>query len=255
MKRIIINLVVFLSLFGVAEAKDAADWNRQAHEGNALFQIAQYDKAIQKYEEILTAGYVSAELHYNLGNAYFRLKDYPQAILNYERALRLSPKDAEIKMNLDIANARIEDKIEEIPGIFFITWVRNLSNMFSLNVWGIIVVVFLIFTVGFTFIYLCSTSFYIKRTTFSLGILCLLLFLSSFGLGNQRYSTMYRKTEAIVFRPLVSVKSSPQETSVEKFVIHQGTKVQIKDELTGWIKIRLADGNIGWIEKEKVEVI
>lgn len=252
MKKIV-GYIVFLLIFGFATANE--DINKAVHEGNALYKIAEYSKAIQKYEEALTAGYEASELYYNLGNSYFRIHEYPSAILNYERALRLSPKDQEVLTNLEIANSRIEDKVEAVPSVFFVKWLQNLSNSLSLNAWGIITIALLFAACVLVFFYLKSTSFYIKRTTFYCGILCLILFLSSFGLGNHRYHTIHKKTEAIVFQPLVVAKSSPQGTSVDKFVMHQGTKVFIQEKVSGWIKIRLANGNVGWIEEGKVEVI
>ena len=252
MKRIV-GYIICLLTFGFAMANE--DANKTLHEGNALYKIAEYSKSIQKYEEVLKAGYEAPELYYNLGNAYFRLHEYPEAILNYERALRLSPKDQDILTNLEIANSRIEDKVDKVPKVFFVKWIQSLSNVFSLNVWAIIAIVLLFATCILTFLYLKSSSFYLKRSTFSLGILCFLLFLLSFGLGNHRYASINKKSEAIVFQPLVVAKSSPQSTSVEKFVIHQGTKVFIQEELGGWIKIRLANGNVGWIEETTVKII
>jgi len=34
------------------------------------------------------------------------------------------------------------------------------------------------------------------------------------------------------------------------FVIHEGLKVRLEDTLDDWVKIRLADGKIGWILAE-----
>ena len=252
MKKIV-GYIIFLLGFGFVVANENVE--KMVQEGNALYKIAEYSKAIQKYEEVLNADYEAPELYYNLGNSYFRLHEYPSAILNYERALRLSPRDKSVLTNLEIANSRIEDKVNVVPKVFFVKWIQNISSSQTLNAWGVITIVFLLFTCIFIFFYLKSSSFVLKKATFFSGILCLLLFLFSFGLGNQRYHTIHNKSEAIVFQALVVAKSSPQGTSVDKFVIHKGTKVFIQEKMGGWIKIRLADGNVGWIEEEKVTII
>jgi SH3-like domain-containing protein len=39
------------------------------------------------------------------------------------------------------------------------------------------------------------------------------------------------------------------------FILHEGTKVTIIDELSGWQNIRLRDGKEGWIEAGNTERI
>ena len=56
--------------------------------------------------------------------------------------------------------------------------------------------------------------------------------------------------------PVSSVKSSPSSTSSKDlFVIHEGTKVNIIDQVNGWYNISLADGRQGWVRKNDIEVI
>ena len=52
--------------------------------------------------------------------------------------------------------------------------------------------------------------------------------------------------KAIIFSPVVSGKSSPDSSGTDLFVLHEGTKVNINDEVGEWFEIRLSDGNKGW---------
>lgn len=61
--------------------------------------------------------------------------------------------------------------------------------------------------------------------------------------------------EAIVLAGAVSVKSSPDDSGTEVFVIHEGTKVNVLSTLSDWSEVRLADGNIGWLQSSTIEKI
>ena len=58
--------------------------------------------------------------------------------------------------------------------------------------------------------------------------------------------------QAIIMTPTVTVKSSPSETSVDLFVLHEGSKVTILETSNGWNKIRIANGSVGWLEVDKM---
>ena len=61
--------------------------------------------------------------------------------------------------------------------------------------------------------------------------------------------------EGVVIEQSLTVKTSPDLKSTDAFVIHEGLKVNLEDRLDNWIKIRLADGKVGWIESNTVERI
>ena len=52
--------------------------------------------------------------------------------------------------------------------------------------------------------------------------------------------------------PTATVKSTPNESSVDLFVLHEGTKVTILETSNGWNKIRIANGSLGWLEADKM---
>ena len=51
------------------------------------------------------------------------------------------------------------------------------------------------------------------------------------------------------------MKSSPDDSGTEVFVIHEGTKVNVLSTLSTWSEVRLADGNIGWLQSSTIEKI
>jgi SH3-like domain-containing protein len=70
-----------------------------------------------------------------------------------------------------------------------------------------------------------------------------------------RITDLHRTDEAIVTAALTTIKNSPDVSSSDAFVLHSGVKVQITETVDAWMKIRLADGKVGWMERDAAERI
>ena len=55
--------------------------------------------------------------------------------------------------------------------------------------------------------------------------------------------------------PTVMVKSSPNESSVDLFVLHEGTKVEVMEESESWLKIKIANGSVGWMPSSSLATL
>jgi hypothetical protein len=64
-----------------------------------------------------------------------------------------------------------------------------------------------------------------------------------------------RRNEAVVTAPVTTVKNSPDRSSSDAFVLHAGVKLLILDAVNDWVKVRLPDGKVGWMEQSAAEVI
>ena len=65
-----------------------------------------------------------------------------------------------------------------------------------------------------------------------------------------------KSDRAVVMRPVVAVKSSPSsDTSKDLFILHEGTRVTVVDEVGRWNNIELADGRQGWLQSDDIEKI
>ncbi len=230
-------------------------WGQDGSKGDSLYRTGDYEGAIECYEKIIADGYTSADLHYNLGNSYYRTEQLGLAILNYERALRLEPGMSDARQNLQLANSKTVDRITVLPRFFVVDWYNALITRATPHTWRILFLLFLALT-GVSLV----TLFLTHRITFKkISLLTLLLFalLSLFSLFFLFKSTHYYNShrEAIVIEPSVTVKSSPETESVDKLILHEGTKVTITENLAGWNKITLADGTTGWCQEENLERI
>ena len=104
-------------------------------EGDSAYIKEDYTAAIQIYEALLKNG-EAAEVYYNLGNSYYKIGEIAKAVLNYERALLLQPGNSDIRANLEVARAKTIDKVEAIPEVFFVSWIKSLINSMSVDAWA-----------------------------------------------------------------------------------------------------------------------
>ncbi|OYT14269.1 MAG: hypothetical protein B6I19_00830 [Bacteroidetes bacterium 4572_114] len=224
-------------------------------EANKVYNEGSYGQAIELYEKVLENGYTSAEVYYNLGNAFFKQNNFAAAILNYEKAKKIEPNDEDINFNLKIANNRIVDKIETVPELFYLQWWNSLIYALTVDQWGWTGLISFFLLLVMALIFLLSRIVWLKKLSFWFGLLFLLISISTYALANQKFNSFRKDHEAIVFTPTVTVKSSPSESSIDLFVIHEGTKVELTDNLGDWYEIKIANGSVGWIKNDDIEKI
>ncbi|TZF81912.1 tetratricopeptide repeat protein [Pedobacter sp. BS3] len=223
--------------------------------GNEQYAKSKYNDAITSYQQILDAGYQSAALYYNLGNAYYKNGRIAPAILNYEKAYRLSPGDEDIRFNIRFANSKITDKVIEAPELFIQQWWKGLLFSFTANTWAGLSVLLVLAASALFIVYLFAAMVSVKRTSFYAGLTLLILGCLVIIITNRQAHYFETHREAIVFTPSVTVKSSPNADSGNLFVLHEGTKVQLLENFGDWMRIRLANGNEGWISRNDAKEI
>ena len=223
--------------------------------GNKAYINGNYTEALEYYTAILNEGKYSAKLYYNVGNTYFKLGDMGRAILFYNRALRLTPNSDDVQHNLKIALAHTKDNIAQIPEFFLNRWMRTLSRSMNCTAWSIFSLAAIGVMLIFLLFFFLGTSLKVRKAGFYGTLLAVLLviFTSSFALAERK--NMLSLDEAIVLSSAISVKSSPDKSATDLFVLHEGTSVRILSEIDGWYEITIADGKKGWTESSNVEKI
>ncbi len=254
MKRTALILALAL-LAAVASLKAADEVAVQFEQANQQYRAANFQRAADLYEQIVKNGYESTALYYNLGNAYFKLENWPGAILNYERAKKLSPRDEDVLYNLRLANLRITDKIDPVPQLFYVQWWNAFLHLFSPEGWAVAMIVGLWCTVMLGAVMVLARSGLLQRACFLGALVMFLVSLSSAVALFRNVQEEQNETYAIVFSPSIPVKSAPDASSVDLFVLHDGVKVEFMDSVGEWKKIRLADGKLGWIQLTAVQPI
>ncbi len=224
-------------------------------EGNRAYIDGDYRKAIERYTSIIDRNRYSMKLYYNLADAYFKVGETGRAILYYNRALKLAPSNDDVRYNLAIAEAQTKDKIAVVPEFFLNRWMRSIRNTMSCTAWSILSLAAFAAVLAFALIFLLSGRTAVRKTGFYGAIAALAIFVAttSFALAERR--DMLQRKQAIVMSSAISVKSSPDRSATDLFVLHEGTKVRIATEIDGWYEIVIADGKKGWTESRNIEQI
>ena len=253
-KKQYILIFIFISLL-VREAVSQDTNKDKFYQGVTYFTAGSYKEALQIWTDIYNTGYRSANLDYNIGNAYFKLNNIPSAILFYERAYLLKPADENINYNLLIARTLIVDRFQEIPELFFIKWYNFVSLFLSTNSWAKISITSFILFLLLLSLYIYSSRYRHKIIGFWLGVLFIVLSLTSLAFTIRNKSLVYDSHKAIISSPMVNGKSSPDKSGNDIFVLHEGTKVTVEDGVGEWSEIRLSDGNKGWVPLNSIIII
>ena len=96
----------------------------------------------------------------------------------------------------------------------------------------------------------------IKKTGFSLAVVFLFFTVVANLFADSQKDKLVNREGAIVMQASVTVKSTPDESGTDLFVLHEGTKVFINDNsMKGWKEVSLEDGTRGWVPTESIEVI
>ena len=238
-----------------AEAMDKSRAEELMAQGNKYYQDKEYEKAVEAYQEIISSGFEGTSLYYNLGDAYYRQGQLGYAILYYEKALRLSPGNSDVMYNLKIANARTVDKIEALPQFFLFQWWESLLAVFTVTGWAYISYFFyalILLSVG---LYFFAKRPGLQRTAVYSGFVSVIFLIVAVSLLAVKLNRNANVKSAIVVAQAATVKLSPDPTSNDAFIIHEGLKVRELNDVGDWIEIRLEDGKEGWIEKGEIATI
>lgn len=254
--RKVVTVVTLLLSLGASMNIQAKDLDSLWTAGVRAYTDGKFSDASAAWTSIEESGQKSAKLYYNLGNAWFKQGNYPKAILNYERALRLDPSYSDARYNLEFTSNFVQDKIEPVPEFILKSVARKVCYVMGSNAWAVIFLVLLAAALVMGLLFLLGSSVGKRRAGFYCGIVLLLLSAGALSFSIWQKSDSVKTDTAIVMSPVSSVKSSPSSgSSKDLFVIHEGTKVTILDEVGSWKNIALADGRQGWITSNELEVI
>ena len=226
--------------------------NTTFENANSAYNAGQFEKAVMLYKEILESGQQSAELYFNLANSYYRLNQVAESIFYFEKAKLLKPKDEDININSAFAQNMAIDAVEVLPKSQMTQWKEKIFDLLSQEGWAYFTVLLAWLLALFWGLYLLNKVPLVKRTFFVSTVVLGLLLMGSLAITFVKASNAADTTFGILFNNKIEVWAEPNKRAEVLFLLHEGTKVQMLDELQEWQKIRIANGSEGWIKDGKV---
>ncbi len=130
---------------------------------------------------------------------------------------------------------------------------RKVCWLLPSNVWAILCLVMLAATLALALLFLLGRGG-ARKAGFFAGLVTLLLTLLCLYFAFWQRSDGLRHDSAIVTAPVSEVTSSPG-SGVNLFVLHEGTKVKLLEQVGDLQNIELADGRQGWLRSGNIEII
>ncbi len=246
----VFSFVFLLLSFSVWSQNDAL-----FNKATDAYNEGDFNTSIENYLAILENGKHSAALYFNLGNAYYKLNQTAPSIYYYEKALLLAPNDQEIKNNLGYAQNMTLDAIEPMPKTTFSKVYDGIVLFLSFDQWAYLAIIgVLLFVLLYIAFYFFEFARY-KRIAFILSLVLLFIGCVSLVFAYLQFSDFNDDKPAIVFDNEVKVTSEPNKRSQTVFTLHEGTKLNVIEELKDYKKIRIADGQTGWLTSESIKLL
>lgn len=225
-------------------------------EADSAYIRNDFAAAVELYENILKKDGESSDIYYNLGNSYYKMDNIAKAVLNYERALLLNPGNGDIRFNLELARSKTVDKVTPPSEMFFVTWTQSLINSMSEKAWAQTGILTFILTLLTLSLYIFGKRIILKKVGFIAAICFFLMTILANVFASEQKAELVNHKNAIITAPSVTVKSTPNRSGTDLFILHEGRKVMIKDNtMKEWKEIRLEDGNVGWVPAGVIEII
>lgn len=230
--------------FGQAEPDLALD----------AYSKGDFKQAISLYEEMLKQGEAAA-LYYNLGNAYYKDNQVAKAILNYERALLINPGMSDARFNLEMAQQKVIDKIEPLDTFFLVAWKNAVRDSVNMTTWAALAISFFLLFIASVLAFSFIRIVWVKKLSFFAGIVLIVCCVVANVFAADLKEKQIDRKGGIILAPTVTVKSSPDQSGNDLFILHEGTKVYLRSTLGDWSEIVLDNGNVGWLPSRAFETI
>ncbi len=251
MRRLILSILV-LSISVIAHAVDVEQlWSS----ANSSYSEGKYKEALESYTKIELGAGVSASLYYNIGNCYFKGGDLGKALLYYYRAERLEPNNRDIKHNIETANTLTLNKIPTVEQFFVVRWLKSIANIATSNGWATLSIVLFLLTMSMVVIFTISVKSGARKFSFGVGAFALVLMVVSIAASTYKKGLLTSTNEAVIMDKAVPVKSSPDDSGKDLFVLSEGIKVSIDERVGKWSEITISSGESGWVESSNLEII
>lgn len=248
MKTLSLYILILLSIPIVLLGSDLSEKELMSEAIRAI-EKADYQRAIQIFDQLESASLYSKALYMNRSLAHYKNSEVLLAIYYLEKARKLHPFDDSI--NDALSHLRIEAGIDviEVPDFFLAVYWRKLSLTLSPGIWFVIQII-----VGLLFLYMLyrwqsGQESHFKLRDFLRSLLLLTTFLFALALGYTSDNYYHNDTHALVMQPEVLYGAADERSEAIRDLV-PGTHVEILDSVSDWRKVILENKEEGWLKSE-----
>lgn len=228
---------------------------------NRLYEAQRFREARDLYRRLLaradTPSALRGPLHFNLGTTEARLGALGEGILHLERARHYLGNVPEIIRNLEIARSRIETPVAELPRPFWGRWSESVVDaigsrgLFYAGVGAYLVALLL---AGLALIRSETRG---ERSRWLPLLATISLLIALVGAVGGLWSSYERAAESggVVLVESAALRADPDAAAAADRRISEGVRVEIRERDGVWMRVRLPDGQEGWIRAEEVSAI
>tara|TARA_B100000902_G_C27246641_1_gene882982 strand:- start:184 stop:897 length:714 start_codon:yes stop_codon:yes gene_type:complete len=217
---------------------------------NNLYSANNFEEAIDGYLSILDQNISNGVLYYNIGNCYYKLNDLGYARLYYEKSKLYNPTDKDVLHNIELVKAQLIDDIQNMPEFFLVKIINKINTKLNTSQWGYVVIAALYFNLFLFLLFFFSKSVEIRLNSLRVILIMLPMFLITvFFLLYSNFGNKY--DDAVLIDSNTYVKTAPSEDADDYFIIHEGVKFKLIDQVDNWSRILLSDGKDGWVQNDQ----
>lgn len=222
---------------------------------NQLVENKNFSAAINIYRDWVAMGFESKWIFYNLGLLHENVGDFGYAMYYLKKAKKVAPDDILINNRIVFLQEKIKDKFMiPIENNRFIDVFLKPWDYWSLKEVGIFLIISF-WIISFCFILFEKFplfgifKFYKPVFFIQVGLICFLL------IQGMRIINFNNKREAIILGDIVEIHEGADKLSPKIQTVHAGLPVLFEDKIGNWIKVRLYNGQVGWLNKNQLSAI
>ena len=240
------NKLLFILLLSLTNLFSFNDVDSIFNQSNNLYNSNSFEQAIDGYKSVLNKDINNGILYYNIGNCYYRLNNLGYARLFYEKAKLYNPTDRDVLHNIELVKTQLIDDIKSVPQFFLVKIINDINVKLNSSQWAYVVILALYLNLIFFLLFFFSKSVdtrvnSLRSVLITIPILLITVFFLIYSNFDNKYDT------AVLVDSNAYVKTAPSMEADDYFIIHEGVKFQLIDEVDNWSRVLLSDGKDGWI--------
>lgn len=255
MKKITLLMMWLMMLPALSQAAGTLEPDSIKAQADKAFAEERYEEAAKLYQHIADS-VASVSVYYNLGCTYYRMDDMAHSVLWLERAHKLDPADEDIEANLMLAREKTIDRITAKHDFVLLDITRRLADTLNSGQWAWTCLGLFVLAMMAMALFVLSDRVAVRKASFLGSIVLLLLCAAGNGCAAFQKHEASQHNAGVIMTSVVTVKSTPSDSGNDLFLLHEGTRVEIRDgSLKDWAEIEIADGKVGWVQKKHFVII